>query len=39
MTYTYGPSLPILAEVSRITHSSPDLLNQEKFSRIFNILK
>ena len=26
-------------EVSRITHSFPDLLNQEKFSRIFNILK
>ena len=36
---TYDPSLPIYSGVSRITHSSPDLLNQEKFYRIFNILK
>ena len=35
----YGPSPPILSGVSRITHSSPDLMNQEKFSRFFNILK
>ena len=31
----YGPSLPILSGVSRITHSSPDLINPEKFSQIF----
>ena len=35
----YGPSLPILSGISRITHSSPNLLNQEKISRIFNVLK
>ena len=35
----YGPSLPILSGISRITFSSPVLLNQGKFSRIFNILK
>ena len=33
------PSLLILSGVSGITHSPPDLLNQEKFSRIFHILK
>ena len=36
---SYGPGLPILSEASQITHCSPDPLNQEKFSRIFNILK
>ena len=35
---TYGPNLPILSGVSQITHSSPNVLNQEKFSRIFNII-
>ena len=35
----YGPSLPILSGISRINFSSPVLLNQGKFSRIFNILK
>ena len=35
----YGLSLPILSVISRITFSSPDLINQGKFSRIFNILK
>ena len=35
----YGPSLSILRGVSQKNCSSPDVLNQEEFSRIFNILK
>ena len=36
---SYGPSLPILLGFFRITHSSLDLMNQKKFSQIFNILE